>query len=275
MPGGGIATLQKKSTRSKTGDGQDSSLVRKTSARKSTKSVPASDDPINLEPVAAETPASSVGDELDRIASGNAVLAMEEVGTETFQPTPVEEPQYCPRLLSAADRANLDHKYGRRGSQIALDVLIGKVTSQQTVALENLFFHTARVFKFQLGEKKFFINLVQDSSGSNSGRVQISLSCDKGTIQVCLDSLDDLAAFAPELSNFSIGSYPAPVQDMLLNSLLSPLWDRLSTLLAAKVACVWQKRRKVPLETNFPSPCACTTTPPTRGRKSACCFPPG
>jgi hypothetical protein len=218
-----VAGPQKKSTRSRAEGGESSLLVKKPAARRSAKSEE------------AEVQSPSIEKELDRIASSDVASAMAEVETEISQPIPAAEPQYYPRSISSADRANLDRKYGHRGTSVAFDVLIGRVANQQMIALENLFFYAARVFIFRLGDKEFFVNPIQDSSGSDDGRLPIILSCAKGKAQVLLESLGDLSTFAPELSKFSIGSYPAPVQNMLINSLLSPLLDRLSTLLSAKV----------------------------------------
>jgi hypothetical protein len=230
-----ITTLKRKSTRCKADDGSGPSLKRKLTSRK-TKLAAAADEPMGLEPIVDEVQSPTVGNELDRIASGRATLALEETETELPQTIPDTEPQQQLRLLSDAERTELDCKYGHRGTPVALDVLIGKVANRQTIALENLFFHTARVLSFQVGDKKFFIALIQDSQGNSNDRTHVAISCDKGNAQIFLDSPEDLAIFSPELSKFSIDSYPAPVQEMLLNSLLSPLLDRLSTLLATKVS---------------------------------------
>jgi hypothetical protein len=250
VPGGVVATLQKKTARNRVEDDQGSLLAKKPPARRSAKSAAASDDVVAVDSPTERSPSEE--GELDHIASDNMAVAMEGLGAETSQPGSTDEPPCCPRLLSDVDRLDLDRKYGRLGTPIALDVLIGKVASQQMVMLENLFFHTARVFKFQLEDKKFFVNLAQDLSGNNGGRISVVLSCGKGNAQVFLESLDGLSAFAPELSKFSIDSYPAPVQQMLLNSLLSPLLDRLSTMLSAKVSAQLAEGPQSSPGTQFP-----------------------
>jgi hypothetical protein len=215
---GETVSRPKKSARNKPEDGQDSLLVKKAAQRRGTKL----------------SPEQNAATSLDIANDDSETVEDDEV--EIFQPSAAEELQCCRHATSDTDRANLDRKYGIRGMPIVLDVLIGKIVSRQTIALENIFFHTARVLAFQFGDKKFFINLERSPLENNSGQTSIILSCDNGTIQIFLESLNDLSAFAPELSKFSIDSYPAPVQDMLLNSLLSPLIDRLSVLLSAKIS---------------------------------------
>jgi hypothetical protein len=137
--------------------------------------------------------------------------------------------------LSDADLKELEHKYLKKNTPVSLDVLIGTTADSKMINLKNLFFHTARVFGFSLKGKKFFMALFPESTSNHRSRAPLTLSCDKGSIQVSLDDMNDLSAFEPRLSTFSIGSYPEPIQEMLLNSLLSPLLDRISTLLACKV----------------------------------------
>jgi hypothetical protein len=238
--------LQKKSTRTKMEDGL---LVKK--ARRSTKSTAISVDAVGVESTMLQIKSSSAEEISEHIASGREALPVKDMEIKNFQPPPANESSYPLRLLSDSDRVNLDHKYGCRGTPVALEVLVGKTADPRMIALENLFFHTARKISFQLRESKFFVNLSQDLSESSGGRIPIILSCDKGIIRVFLESLDDLSAFAPELSKFSIGSYPAPVQGMLLNSLLSPLLDRLSALLSTKVSMRLEEMSQNSLEPKF------------------------